>query len=555
MRAPRSPCLGLLALASALLFINVSQTARSQEPNAQEAQTPPAEKKYNFSSGYHLYHEANWSRVLGPYKDKPNVKYLEIGVFEGSSLIWMLENILTHSTSRATGIDIFPGDMKETFMGNLKISGLQDKVTTIVGYSQYELRKLPPLSFDIIYIDGSHVANDVLSDAVLSWLLLKDGGLMIFDDYLYGLDLPSDLRPQVAVDSFISAFRNFFDVVAHSYQVIVRKKPAWPGKFPLGPYAFYWEKDELRLSDPDEKVELTDREKEMIKEIILSRRFGETEYSPDPVLLTSPEFEELKKRLNLDIEFNTGSPADIPLSGDFDGDGKADVAVWIPLSAVWAIKDQPFLLYGAPGDVPVPGDYDGDKRTDIAVFRPSIGVWMVKDKPQATYGAEGDIPVPADYDGNGTDDIAVYRPSTGSWAIKGQFSAKYGGKGDIPVPGDYDGDGKDNVAIFRPSWGTWMFRNRPSVKFGANGDIPVPGDYDGDGKDDIAVYRPSTGTWMFKNGQTIKFGASGDIPVPGDFDGNGTTDVAVYSPSSATWAVYDQFTASFGSRKKIPLVR
>ena len=547
--------LGLFILFSAFLSIGVGPAAYSGEPCSQEAQTPLPEKKYNFSSAYHLYHETNWKKVLAPYKDQPNVRYLEIGVFEGRSLIWMLENILTHATSRATCIDIFPGNMKEIFLSNLNISGFQDKVTTLVGYSQFELRKLPPQSFDIIYIDGSHVAPDVLSDAVLSWLLLKDRGIMIFDDYLYGLDLPSDLRPQVSIDSFLTAFRNFLDIVTHSYQVIIRRKPAWPGQFPLGPYAFYWDKNELCLSGPDDKVELTDKEKEIIKELIQSRRFGEINYSPDPYILASPGFEELKKRLNLEIEFNAGSPADIPLSGDFDGDGKADVAVWAPQSAVWAIKDQPFLLYGAPGDIPVPGDYDGDKRTDIAVFRPSTGVWMMKDRPPVAFGVEGDIPVPADYDGNGTDDIAIYDPSTGTWAIKGQFSAEFGSKKEIPVPGDYDGDGTDTLAVFRPSEAMWLFRNKAAVIFGTDGDIPVPGDYDGDGTDDIAVFRPSTGVWMFKNGPPVKFGASGDIPVPGDFDGNGTTDLAVYSPSSSTWAVYNQYTVSFGSRKQIPFVR
>ena len=37
---------------------------------------------------------------------------------------------------------------------------------------------------DLIYIDGSHLAKDVLSDAILSWKLLKPSGVMIFDDYL-----------------------------------------------------------------------------------------------------------------------------------------------------------------------------------------------------------------------------------------------------------------------------------------------------------------------------------------------------------------------------------
>jgi predicted O-methyltransferase YrrM len=513
------------------------------------------EKAYNFSTGHHLYHEENWTRILAPYKGRPDIRYLEVGVFEGRSLVWMLENILTDATARATGIDIFPGDMKDIYVSNLNISGFADKVTTITGYSQFVLRDLPPQSFDIIYIDGSHVACDVLSDATLGWLLLKNGGTMIFDDYLYGLDLPTDLRPQVSIDSFITAFRNSLDIVAHSYQVMVRKKQAWPGTFPLGRYAYYWGNDEFCKGGLDNKVELTEKEKEVIREIILSRKFGELGYSPGGRILEDPVYQEMAERLGLDAAFNRGSPADIPVRGDFDGDGRADAAVWVRNCAVWLVRDRVPVLFGAPGDIPVPGDYDGDGKTDIAVFKPSSGTWMADALSQMDFGADGDIPVPGDYDGNGTDDIAIYRPSKGTWAIKDQFSAEFGDKGDIPVPGDYDGDGIDTLAVFRPSWGTWMFRNRPPVKFGEAGDIPIPGDYDGDGADDIAVFRPSTGTWMIKGLRPLQFGAKGDIPVPGDYDGNGRLDIAVYSPASAEWAVYGQYRIPFGSRDRIPFVR
>jgi predicted O-methyltransferase YrrM len=72
--------------------------------------------------------------------------------------------------------------IKKRYLSNVKIAGGETRTTLIVGPSQVELRKLPLGAYDLIYIDGSHFPADVLEDAVLSWRLLKPGGMLIFDD-------------------------------------------------------------------------------------------------------------------------------------------------------------------------------------------------------------------------------------------------------------------------------------------------------------------------------------------------------------------------------------
>jgi len=178
---------------------------------------------YVFTTDYVSWLAPTWEKHLEGFRAKNDVKILEIGSFEGRSAVWFLENILTHPTSSITCVDIFSPRYEKLFDHNIKISGFSDKVLKMKGRSESVAVRLLEKSFDIVYIDGSHLAPNVLMDAVASWFLLKEDGIMIFDDYEWEPDKPPEERPQIAIDIFLRVFRHQVELLHKGYQVIVRK--------------------------------------------------------------------------------------------------------------------------------------------------------------------------------------------------------------------------------------------------------------------------------------------------------------------------------------------
>lgn len=275
--------------------------------------------KYEFGADWFWPSVENWKRKLAEFKGKPNLNYLEIGPFEGRSFFWVMDNILTHPTTKATAIDVFEtgnsayyiGKFERRFRKNARISGREKDITIIKGYSGVELRPLPLNSFDLIYIDGSHSANDVMSDVILSWGLLKEGGIMIFDDYRWHEDWPSFLRPAFSINSFLSAFDKEIEVLPSppaDNQLFIRKRADrclnvhYEGCSYFRQYLYDWrdERALYRASDM-EKIGLTTSEKRLIERILRTRGFGSAEFKVDDRLRNHKLFDLLNNRLELGL--------------------------------------------------------------------------------------------------------------------------------------------------------------------------------------------------------------------------------------------------------------
>jgi Methyltransferase domain len=175
--------------------------------------------------------EPFWTRYFIPiFAGKPNLNFLEIGSFEGRSAVWTCKNLLTGPGCRLTCIDTFKGseEHKARDLSNLaavfadNVRPYQEQVSVLVGESSTALKGITG-KFDFIYVDGSHVAKDVLTDAVLSWPLLKDGGFLVFDDYTWGDGGIGCPRP--AIESFGVLFSAGLETVHISTQAVFKRCP------------------------------------------------------------------------------------------------------------------------------------------------------------------------------------------------------------------------------------------------------------------------------------------------------------------------------------------
>jgi len=206
--------------------------------------TNAAASGYEFSIDWFAGNIPVWDQLIPKFAP---ARFLEIGSYEGRSACHTIETYTAQRAIELHCVDTWEGgvehdkstmsDVERRFDKNVALAQTKAKnPAMIVKHKKLSHLALADLiasrqlgKFDVIYIDGSHQAPDVLTDCVLSYQLLRNGGLMMFDDYLWSMEdmgkQDSFNMPKPAIDAFLNIFQRKMFIVrgAPVYQLYAVK--------------------------------------------------------------------------------------------------------------------------------------------------------------------------------------------------------------------------------------------------------------------------------------------------------------------------------------------
>jgi len=165
------------------------------------------------------------------YYVDPNTinKILEIGAYEGASTCYFSDIMLNNENSRLTCVDPFDINdsttnvdytTKNVFLNNIKLSKNFDKITFKNMYSS-DFYKENTLTYNFIYIDGSHLVNDIKIDFLNCLKLIENGGIIWMDDYLGGAVGDTTIRD--CIDQLYEQHKDQLMIIHKAYQIAFRK--------------------------------------------------------------------------------------------------------------------------------------------------------------------------------------------------------------------------------------------------------------------------------------------------------------------------------------------
>jgi len=179
--------------------------------------------------------QENFEKHLRPLAGQEHLRFLQLGVYTGDATEWLCKNILTGKNSWLHDVDTWEGSDEEAhesidFREVIKIYRKRlNNNAPVVPFAEtttsylLDTARARSYTYDFIYIDADHTTVGVILDAELSWPLLKSGGIMAFDDYEWGSNLPLHLRPKPGIDLFMLRHEGEFELLTKNQQVWIKK--------------------------------------------------------------------------------------------------------------------------------------------------------------------------------------------------------------------------------------------------------------------------------------------------------------------------------------------
>lgn len=174
-----------------------------------------------------------WEKHIKPLFEGKPVNWLELGSHEGRSALWVLDNILTHKHATITCVDLWGGELWSRFRNNIDmhtwgVSKVAAHRKDVVQFLCEAVSSPQPQVFDAVYVDADHQAKSALTEAALAWRLLRKGGVLVWDDYLWkhpesDPDRHRKLGPKEGIDAFLKCWQYELKVLHMGYQVLIQK--------------------------------------------------------------------------------------------------------------------------------------------------------------------------------------------------------------------------------------------------------------------------------------------------------------------------------------------
>jgi len=194
-----------------------------------------------YPNWFGCYADRFFAHHLSPLAGRAGRRFLQIGAFTGDASVWLFEHILTGPNATLVDVDTWTGSDEQAHEAldfadvervyDEHTSGLVEsgRLRKFKGSSSSFFRSRAALEglfglFDFIYIDGDHTAVGVLSDAVHAYELLKVGGLIAFDDYLWKSGKGRLHDPSPAIDVVADLYSDRLETLDN---------PQMPGQSPL----------------------------------------------------------------------------------------------------------------------------------------------------------------------------------------------------------------------------------------------------------------------------------------------------------------------------------